>query len=586
MYYTFASKRSRVALSLAIVAILLSTTLVVIEHPWSTEPSGTATFGPKIVLTLVNGSLFSSSANVTESIQLMGVNPYYLGRDASPGSYNVTGAIGSPYVEVYNGSFFPKTENMNRSVLLNGSFLQVLTGWKSYFNSSGEANQSVSLETEASLSVLVNGNLTVYTYYNNIPFNPLKMNLERYNQVNVPGNWFRNTSVNPSSYSSINLIHAEFNVTPSFDLSSPTFSTQLNNSSSNTPAASPYSPDRIIGICDPGTYYIANKTTIRYGPDALNTVHINATYNGSVSLNQLLISQSIANSTVELSMNSAETTLSSGGTYTSQMSTSPSWSGTGKFTDHGNTALWQAYPNNSYFPNGTRAGVNNTTAIIYIANATYTVTHYNIWYIWGNEYDRYQRYLGNATSMVVTAINSTNGNYLLKAYFEPIWFYYIYQNLSSGSNKVSLGTLAGGQEIQGGQIWGYSTGYTNAASVYKTAAGAATVFQTSIELGFAIAEVLASVDVMDTDIPAVVADGIKAITTTIGFVKSVLADFASISFSTTSKFGSDLYGIRSSPSLNAYAYTLIDYESPNPLSFTANGTTYEFTAPSNFILAS
>ena len=280
MHYTFASKRSRVALSLAIVAILLSTTLVVIEHPWSTEPSGTATFGPKIVLTLVNGSLFSPSANVTESLQIMGVNPSYLwpGESSTRGSINLTAGA---YMTLFNESWFP-SQSTNRHLhgFLNDNFSKIIAGWKSYYQKEGNSNQSASVVVESTLSVLLNGNLSVDTYYSNIPFNPSGMIVEKYAQStnSTLNSWFNGTSVNPSSYSSLYFVPAAFDVTPSFG-SAPAYVTEVNNTSTQTmPAVPTYSPDPVVGICNTGTWYIPQWTKTLYGPDPLLTVHINGSY--------------------------------------------------------------------------------------------------------------------------------------------------------------------------------------------------------------------------------------------------------------------------------------------------------------------
>ena len=583
----FASKRSRVALSLAIAAILLSTTLVVIEHPWSTKPSGSATFGPKIALTLVNGSLFSSSANVTESLQIMGVNPSYLwpGGPSPNGGMNLTAGA---YMTLFNDSWFPsQSANRHLNGFLNDNFSKIIAGWKSYYQKEGNSNQSASVVVESTLSVLLNGNLSVYTYYNNMPFNPSGMILERYAQStnSTLNSWFNGTSVNPSSYSSLYFVPAAFNVTPSFD-SAPAYVTEVNNTSAQTmPAVSTYSPDRIIGICNTGTWYIQQWTKTLHGPDPLLTVHINGNY--PPENNFLAISEAIGTSSVEMSMNSDQTGVTSGGSVTDQMSTSPSWSATGTFTADGSLAQWSAFPNN-YTSGSITTGVNNTTAIIYLTNATFTITHYNIYYIWGNEYNCYQKYLGNTTSVQITAVNSTNGDYNLGYGFISIDLYYVLQNMTKGIPATNLGTLAGGTEIQGGQIWGDTTGYSNGATVIQEASKAMSTFAAGLGIAVAAINLAAALNGADGDAsdPVVVDATLGLIDASLGLANTLAMDFASISFSTTSNFGFELYSITNEISKSGYAYNLIDFQSPNPVTFSVNGNNYQFTAPSNFVVAS
>ena len=88
-------------------------------------------------------------------------------------------------------------------------------------------------------------------------------------------------------------------------------------------------------------------------------------------------------------MTSDQTGVTAGGSITDQMSTNPSWGSYGSFVADGQIASCAAYPLNYPYINGSTNnlsyfGTNNTTAIIYISNVTFTVTHYNIYYTWKN----------------------------------------------------------------------------------------------------------------------------------------------------------------------------------------------------------
>ena len=285
-------------------------------------------------------------------------------------------------------------------------------------------------------------------------------------------------------------------------------------------------------------------------------------------------------------MNSDQTGVTSGGSVTDQMSTSPSWSATGTFTAVSSLPNWLAYPNNSSI-DGTITGVNNTTAIIYLTNTTLTITHYNIYYIWGNEYNCYEKYLGNTTSVQITAVNSTDGNYNTGYGFISVDLYYVLQNMTKGIPGTNLGTLAGGANIQEVQIWNDTTGYSAGAGAIQEASKATSTFPAVFGIAVAainLAAVLKGADRNASD--GVVVDAtLSMIDASLGLANTLALDFSSISFSTESVFGFDQYWITNAMT-GGYAFGLIDLQSPNPVTFSVNGNNYQFTAPSNFILAS
>jgi hypothetical protein len=577
----------------AIISIILSliviTTAFIGIETLKSRSTSTADFGPKINISFaeVNNQTGQANMNVTETIQVMTENPSYIWA----GNLQASGVSVAPdgaYLTLFNQTFFPNANSSTIfSGLLNSNFSKIVTGWRTYCNEHRATGMNVSMTLEASLSITVNDNLSVYTYYNNIPFNPSKIRF--YSNVSPQSqtlkDWFNNTTVGISSYSSISYVPVTFNVTPEFNMQSPTYTAVLNNSNEI-----PYDQHAKTGSdvsyrCYPGTYYVQQWTKNLYGPDPLITMHNNVSY--PTSSDYFAFSEGIITGSVDMAMNSEQTGISSGDTITNQMSTNPSWNETGKFTADGSDAIWQAYPNGGTVL-GTREGINNTTGIIYVSNATYAITHYNVYqvnvHISPSGETCYRIYLGNATSIQITAINATGNNYNIDYGYVPIELYYIMQNITKGQQATSLGLLGPGKEIQGSQVWADTTGYSNGAGEIQDIKKAAATFSSFLGLAVAIIDLASALNGVDFDAsePAVVSATLGLIAASIGLSATLLGDFSTISFSTTTDFAAQLYVVENAGT--SYTYNLIDYQSPNPVTFGANGDTYSFNAPSNFLV--
>ena len=196
----------------------------------------------------------------------------------------------------------------------------------------------------------------------------------------------------------------------------------------------------------------------------------------------------------------------------------------------------------------------------------------------------YRIYLGNATSIQITAINATGNNYNIDYGYVPIELYYIMQNITKGQQATSLGLLGPGKEIQGSQVWADTTGYSNGAGEIQDIKKAAATFSSFLGLAVAIIDLASALNGVDFDAsePAVVSATLGLIAASIGLSATLLGDFSTISFSTTTDFAAQLYVVENAGT--SYTYNLIDYQSPNPVTFGANGDTYSFNAPSNFLV--
>ena len=172
--------------------------------------------------------------------------------------------------------------------------------------------------------------------------------------------------------------------------------------------------------------------------------------------------------------------------------------------------------------------------------------------------------------------------------YVPIEYYYILQNATNGEAKTSLGLLAPGAAMQGGTIMGKTTGYSSGASEMTLVTSALQTFAAGLGVALAFISLAAALNGADGDAsePAIVNLALATLDSVLALSITLLTDFSSISFSTNSNFGANLYTIMSGNLDTGYSYTLIDYQSLNAITFNDNGNTYSFYGPSNFIVAS
>ena len=594
------SHRQKMILAIASAMVMILVSFAGFEIYFSHGSGGNIYVGPKINIALPGNLSSTGNANATEYIQIMGVNPsYFPSQNTSIATDYSLPSQG--YVTLFNMTFFPKNGQKSFSGFMNfNKFFAIMKGWQRYYQNEGYSpgtnGQEVSLQVEATLSLLHNGNLSVYSYYNNIPFNPLSFSFSVEKVVTGPINsmhnlnqWFNNTGMNPPSYSLLSYIPYSFNLTPSYDMAKPTYVSSINASAQNYKAYAKESPNLMATPCYTGTKYIITNRNVLHGPFPLISIHDNATFN--LTYNPLYIASGFANSEGTLCMTSDQTGVTAGGSITDQMSTNPSW-GTNSLFTNGGIAQWHAYPLNSEYvaSNGTimQRGINETTAIVYISNATFTVTHYNIYYSWKNSLGQYfDKYLGNTTSIALASIYSKVDSFALGYGYVPIEYYYILQNATNGEAKTSLGLLAPGAAMQGGTIMEKTTGYSSGASE-MTLVNSSLTFAAGLGVALAFISLAAALNGADGDAsePAIVNLALATLDSVLALSITLLTDFSSISFSTDSNFVANLYAITSGGSYSGYSYNLMDYQSLNAITFNGNGNTYSFYGPSNFVVAS
>ena len=136
--------------------------------------------GPKLTL-----STITSSGNVTgnETVQVFSEMPSIIGKFTS----NFGNGIDISNKNIYNNSAFVELLNAtfpysekSVNLFLSPLFMKVADEWVSLLGSM-EGSQTPSLDIYATLSTVDNGTLYVYSYYNNIPFNPFNVTLSEFN---------------------------------------------------------------------------------------------------------------------------------------------------------------------------------------------------------------------------------------------------------------------------------------------------------------------------------------------------------------------------------------------------------------------
>lgn len=159
----------------------------------------------------------------------------------------------------------------------------------------------------------------------------------------------------------------------------------------------------------------------------------------------------------------------------------------------------------------------------------------------------------------------------------------------SSNGSLTLNYTGTGSSYQASSVWAMTYGYSNAASIIKSEADALDVFSSSIELGLAVSDTIAAANGVDADAsePAVIADSLSMIADTTSMVGDTLTLLSTISFVSGANAASMEYGFSSytSPGVVGSNYTLQYYESQYPITYTANGNTYSFYAPTDYLNA-
>ncbi len=630
-------KIAAIILALAMVAGSASFVFLFLDHTKST-PHPAMTLGPKVYFNVLGGGQNTQIGNnTTITVQVFGIMPENVSAYDTIGE-NLTGLNpeNNPYeVQLLNTTL----DNTSQILFLSPEFLNLSLSWYSFFRGYSGTNYA-SLILEATKSVDVNGTVQIYTYFNNLPYNPCEVSLVHLSSQST-GNksdtsWFTNTTVDPSSFGVLSYLDLAFqanltfpskpvqiigNVTAPPDSRVATVSPELASTTGSCPAGGTYTT----------TFWAASSSTY----DSATTV--NAT-NGVFPLLAVHMANNVANGHSEISLFGSillqDATLgieSDQGYVTSSGQASTSMSGR---PSYGNAAgASYEIGGNSYpvYPLNAGAGsvnlserMNSTTAYVAIQGATYTFSHYGVYtrnydneyqrtvyyyyepfYLDGKEYCR-EVITASSTSIIKsvyegtvydgTQVNgeissiSNYGNLQFTAGFLPIGVNAVLTDIFRTSNAANL-TIADsgtGNSLSASTFWASDSAYTNASQAMQDAKAATTLFAASLTEGLAISDALAAVNEGEVTEGAIVAETMDLIAGMVGLTGAVLSDFSTIGFVSSAKSAGIAFGItdaRLSQYVSGSNYSMVDYESQSPISLSLNGNTYRFYAPNSYINA-
>ena len=529
------------------------------------------------------------------------------------GSFSLSGLNQSNnpyYVQLLNVSFNKSSPRF----FLSPMFYIIASEWSGILKT---RHNEPSITVEATMNVWNSTSVSLYQYYNNIPYRPWDVHPPfAVNNTTILHRITGGTGMNFTSTDTVYLSGSSFNITLQF-------------------GGAPY---KVIPIRDNNlssqvepmtTYYTRYYTTTSTSTDTYNSVTgVNYT-NGYFPLVAVHLSRGVANGHSLLDMasgilllnttmgiNSANIYETEGGEYSSTISTNPSESFivNGSFDSgyiSGEDAA-VAYPLNS----GANESivVNQTTGFVSITNATYEFTHYNRYtttttttYRWeqtyyyepgrGNVFEppklQYASssssttYDGHGTIGQLTHIG-TNGNISMVAGFLDIEVNDVIQKVLENRYSGNL-TMDAGSSLQESTVWGSYSGYSNSASIIKYAHNALEAFSSSLGLGLAITDTLSALNGanFNSGEPAIIAQSLDMISKATGLAASVTGLFSTISFLATSKIayiGSGM-GNENLPGIVGTNYTVAYYESQIPITFSYNGNSYSFYAPADYFNA-
>lgn len=584
-----------------------------------------AAFGPKL-LVHEPGGRSALANNTTINIQIF---------SAVPNAFRSTGLLFYPVSpqdqwtngvneELLNATLFPG--NNTTAFFLAPSFNTIAQEW-TVLLSHDQGRNFPSLTVEAVKTVNMSGNLYLYQYYNNLPYNPFDLKVVNLNQTDLAlggASWFDGTGVNVTDYSQIIMANLELNLTLEF----PSHPIQVVpvpppnsfRSAHQIPAERGPAGCAVQGESCIYEYYYTYpsvttntlvKTTFANGTLPLLGVHIGRNAEGGGSVIALSADVNVLNDTIEL--NSVQPYENASGQITTTMSTSPS------FAHEANVSVGQANNQFDAIPTGiskdlgnnNSVSLNRTTAIVGIQGVEYEFQHYKRETY--NYVDYWERmccprpngdwgcftyllsqtvstvYDGQYTDGEIVHVNSTAG-LALQAGFISIWAAWVIQHtLANASNgSVTLTTSGTGSSYEASTIWADTNGYLDASNAYSQAANLLGTFSTALGLGLAIIDASAALNGADFDAtePTVVADSLSLIADTIGMAASVLNAFSSISAYTGTQSITLGYGFSNVPEAGSGSpYTMAFFESQSPVSLSVNGNTYSFFAPEDFLNA-
>jgi hypothetical protein len=453
----------------------------------------------------------------------------------SSSSHNLSGfnQTSNPYeVRLFEGN-----ANADGSVLgyLNANFFNVSRQWQKY---ASNGTENVSLSLLASYSYAKNGSFYVYTYYNNIPYNP-------FSQFFSPG------------------VGYQFNTSIYFNTQEPSAVIPI-NSSNVVNMTQPYV--RIGGggnNCNTQYTTVYDKTMS--APMPLMSASLNLPSSSELNYGFDQFSGSL-----EFSFNSAsKNTLES---YV-QTSASPSWSGTDS-SFSATAASMNAYPTS-----------NENVSMIYMPGVSIHVVATDILYEYTDGSTCAYINGGTTTSISVTGVGSSDfdpNEIFMSNVANSQYWYAIFNAL--GMSKISSQTLSSGQTASNWQFSADAAGYTNAADAETSAVNAASVMVASLGVELAIGTAAGVIPGADSAIDAValVNDALAGASLTL----AIISAFSSISYSTSLQMSYNSMNIGNAAlgGTSGSTLTVNTYQASTHSEIIVNGNVYDMNMPMTYIV--
>lgn len=548
--------------------------------------------GPRIQISTDSGL----NNNTTVTLEISVIAPHLMGNQGNFMNHYTTNAS----ILLLNTTL----TNATQSFFLPGEFYSLADSWVALYKGQPAASFP-SLQISAFKTADTNGTVSVYKYYNNLPYNPYSIKEMKTENLTIMNEVVNQTNVNIAGITSLTFANSNLSAKISFS-KKPLQTIRLQNNSVASQAVEPSTQTTSYYYTTSyKTYDTAQYVNTVYGSLPLMAVHLsNAVANGK---SMLTFGAYIGFLSDTINMNSVNVYNSSAGEVSSVMSTSPSYAHDANISETSYLSTFGAYPLN-IFPSRGNLSVrqNETTAYVGIGNVTYTFSHYNQYTDkYSNKYERIcniypngaenchnvfisstrvaHTYDGNGTIGAISAINTNNGDLTMVADYLPVFVNAVlHKTINASNGTVYMSASTPGNVVQAFTIWAETYGYSNANSVISTTANVLSTFSSAISLGLAIADALAAGGIIGE--PGEIADTIGLIGDTIGMDATILGLFSSISFisgtkaATVSYSASDAIGIE--PGSN---YTARFYESYSPVTFNENGNSYSFYAPLNYL---
>lgn len=620
------SRRKILLIGVIVVAVILVLAgaieigrLVTTSHV-ATKP--TADFGPKLQLINI-GTDNPVANNTTLQIQVF---------SAVPSAFSTQGILhyliaGSAQTnngaddELLNATLLPG--NTTSSFLLSSTFDTIAAEWAKLL-APYQGKNYPSLTVEATESVWTESKVSIYQYYNNIPYNPANASTVTLSAAQLASPeaaaWFAGTGLNTSAYSQVQLTPVQLNLSVQF----PATPVEVYPISGSSGAAVSTAPMRSACLqtdttCTTEYEYedgsvtssTLEKTTYIYGTLPLMGFQTDPGVNGGNSLVDLGASVTVLNDTINL--NSAQPYENAQGQVTTAMSTSPSYSHTANVTVGTSGNSYAAVPlqiseNNK---NNFSVSQNRTSASVGIQGVEYEFQNFKQYtYEYQYEYKitlccqgttchssitlvgqtlLSTTYDGVYTSGGIININSTAGLQIAAGY-DSIWVAWTMDHFVdlASNGTLSLTTSGADDTYQASSVWAETYGYTTANNALKAAQSTLADFATALSFALDIAAVAAALNAIDFDSSesVVVAAVASIIADSIGLAATLIGQFASISTYTGTEAVTFSYWFTNQPFVGSGSpYTVAYYEGSHPCSFTLSGTTYSFYAPENWMNA-